>query len=63
MKTVEFHQAQIVVDAKVIDGETASKRRFAFEVLMDTDAEWAAVRKQVADGLKQLQEQFDANGD
>lgn len=62
---VEFHQAQIVVDAKLIDdnGKVTGKRRFAFEVLLNNDAEWGAVQQQVQDGLKALQEQADANSD
>lgn len=60
---VEFHQSQIVVDARLVndDGKVVGKPRFAFEVLLNNDAEWGAVQQQVQDGLKQLQQQADAN--
>lgn len=60
-KRVEFHQAQIAVVAKVVDDERSyGTPQFTLNVLLDTDAEWAAARKQIAEGLRQLEEKANA---
>jgi len=61
---VEFHQAQVVVDVRLIDGEKSTgKRRFGFELLLNTDAEWDGARKQVAEGLKKIEAEVNADSD
>lgn len=64
-KRVEFHQVTVTVVAKIVDDERSygTVQPFQFNLLMDTDAEWADARKRVAEHLKKLQEQLDGNGD
>lgn len=60
---IEFHQAQVTVAVKLIDGPVSKGlKQFSFMVLQNTEEEWAAARKQVEDALKKLQEEADADG-
>lgn len=61
---IEFHQAQITVAVRLIDGQKSKGlKQFSLQVLLDTDEEWAAARQQIADAMKKLQEEADADGD
>ena len=62
-KRVEFHQAQIVVDFRIVDEERShGLKRATVTLLMDTEQEWAAAREEIERARVQLGEQL-ANSD
>ena len=54
-KRVEFHQAEITVTVRVVDDERSyGARRFSLALLLDTDAEWTAARRQIRETIEGL---------
>lgn len=64
MKRAEFHQAKITVVIRIVDDERSyGVQQAQFDLLMDTDEEWAAAREQIEKARQQVEEQVNANGD
>jgi len=65
VKTVEFHDAQIVARFKVMMGGSAEQIVQASPsiITLNGDEEWASVQKRLTDALAALQDQVSANGD
>jgi hypothetical protein len=59
-KKVEFHQANIVVLVRVLDGDKSDGlRQFQTGVILNTDAEWSDVRQKIDDTIAEIQNGLD----
>lgn len=59
---VEFHEAQITIAVKVVEGgRTVDVQRFQLAVLVDTPQEWAQAIELVQAQLKALREVADGD--
>ena len=59
-KQAQFHQAQIAVLVRIIDGDKSDGlRQFQTGVLLNTDAEWVAVREQIDEAIAEIQKELD----
>lgn len=63
-KRVEFHQANITTLFRVIDGDRSlGLRQMQSQVLVDTDAEWADVRRQIQQAMTELEAELNGGND
>lgn len=62
---VEFHQAQITVTVRVVDGERShGVQQIETSILLNTDADWIDARQRIDEAIAQMQAQLDeADGD
>ena len=62
MKRVEFHQARIVVIFRIVDDNRSyGMQQAQLDVLIDTDAEWAAAREQIEKARTELEQKANAD--
>lgn len=59
MKKIELHQINVTVVLRVIDGDKSDGlRQFQTGLLLDTDAEWAALRENIQQEIVRLQQEL-----
>lgn len=64
MKRAEFHQAKITAVIRIVDDERSyGVQQAQFDLLIDTDEEWVAARKQIEKARQQVEEQVNAISD
>jgi hypothetical protein len=64
-KKAEFHDAQIVVRIRVMNGDGSTERVTQAQpsiACANCEAEWASVQRRIDEAIEALQEQLDGDG-